>query len=205
MEYSRSKYKVLMATCMAQLCFLQPLSQQQEGPWDQYQQTSHQSLWTWKFWYPSLFSPLFYIPHLICSPGSIKRSCVSSSPSGKYSHTHTDSASSYLNQDGGDFHLQASDFPRYSGNFFNKYLDGCCKASACMRISSKKPNETVTPSLWRLFWIPVWLSLLEELLVEVRWGLFAPAAAFDLAGDNLILLGSEHKQPESDLGIALIS
>ena len=39
---------------------------------------------------------VFNLSHLICSPGSIKRSCDSSSPSGRYSHTHTDSASSYL-------------------------------------------------------------------------------------------------------------
>ena len=62
-----------------------------------------------------------------------------------------------------------------------------------MRMSSKKPSDTVTP------------SLRKDLFFSVVHNEQAPATAFDLSSDHLVLLRSEHKQPESDLGIALIS
>ena len=223
---------VRIGTCKVQPFPLPLLSLQQEVLLDQCQQMSHQSLWTWK---PKVISTdpknqnmasaqrwVFNLSHLICSPGSIKRSCDSSSPSGRYSHTHTDSASSYLFRGFVIRHqifriysflrniIWVLCFPwawsRFAKVFFSlcpiiryhrwQYLDGCCKASAWMRMSSKKPKDTVTPSLREEG--SVWIQI-DFFIVTVYK---APATAFDLASDHLVLLRSEHKQPESDLNFS---
>ena len=65
-----------------------------------------------------------------------------------------------------------------------------------MRMSSKKPKDTVTPSLREAG--SVWIQIDFSTVTVYK----APATAFDLASDHLVLLRSEHKQPESDLNFS---
>ena len=219
----------VIGTCKAQPFPLPPLSLQQEVLLDQCQQMSHRSLWTWKsivIKYPSKPNlqniasaqiRVLYFKHLICSPGSIKRSCDSSSPSGRYSHTHTDSASSYLLR-GLPSEIRYSQitlfsqvyifglifpwvllilssilFAQLSGATCGSTWTGAAKHQLEWECRQRSPVRLLLPPWKRRgqFWCNSTVTVYK-----------APATAFDLASNHLVLLWPEHKQPECDLSFS---